>query len=91
MESNRDVQEFIPRDASAKERHLREIYERSQREVQRNAEFARMKRELSAALSENAVLKRAKKDQSAHVVVDKVERERAEWVLTYGGQIKEWS
>lgn len=67
---------------------MRELYERCQRDVRRNLGFARIKRELTVELSRNAVLKRAKKDTLADIVVD---QECAKWVLTYGSHTEEWS
>lgn len=50
-----------------------------------------MKRQLESALRENAVLKKAKQNPDALVVVSKVAREQVEFVLTHEGQIKELS
>lgn len=49
------------------------------------------KRHLEAILLENAVPKKARSKTEAHAEIDKVERDRAQGVLSHGGQLKEWS
>lgn len=80
-------QQFVPLNNSERERQLKEIYDRSQREV----EYLQCKRKLAEAELEIAVLKKGKKSLEAHTEIEKVERQRVEWILTHGGQIKEWS